>query len=318
MLVFVHGSRCTVFRPEWLLGVSESMPVQLLTVFVGGKERTFTNHSSVVLQYDENYLTLQFSSLDYAHATTTRYRYRLTPLETEWRECAEEHGYATVTYTALPHGKYTFEVQAATPDSKWTDNTRQTFIISPPYWFTWWAKLIYCIIAISILIILIRIYLNKKRCQLERENDNRVHRLFEQREKARHQFAENTNIAPEKIGVNPEEESLVAELLKAIEAHLADSEYGVDQMATDIAMSRSKLYDKMRNMLGISPADFIRNVRLKRAALLLTDTTLTISEIAERVGFATARNFSQQFKKMFGVLPSEYRSPTSKTDDSSR
>ena len=100
----------------------------------------------------------------------------------------------------------------------------------------------------------------------------------------------------------------MAQLLKVIETHLSDSEYGVDQMAQDVAMSRSKLYDKMRNMLGISPADFIRNVRLKRSAELLTGTSLPITDIAERVGFATARNYSQQFKKMFGVLPSEYRS----------
>lgn len=68
------------------------------------------------------------------------------------------------------------------------------------------------------------------------------------------------------------------------------------------------LYGKLRNMLGISPADFIRNVRLKRAAQLLTDNpTLSINEVSARVGFSTPRNFSTQFKKMFGVLPSEYR-----------
>ena len=93
--------------------------------------------------------------------------------------------------------------------------------------------------------------------------------------------------------------------------HITDSEYSVDQLASDVAMSRSKLYDKMRNMLGISPADFIRNVRLKRAAQMLADTSLSVAEISGRVGFATARNFSQQFKKMFGLLPSEYRSSSS-------
>ena len=62
-------------------------------------------------------------------------------------------------------------------------------------------------------------------------------------------------------------------------------------------------------MLGISPADFIRNVRLKHAAELLTSTKLPIAEISERVGFNSPRIFSSNFKKMFGVLPSEYRSP---------
>lgn len=307
-LVFVHGTQCTAFRPEWLSDLAMPLPVQLLSVSINGMNHTFVNGTDISLSYDENYLTLQFSTLDYAHTNPSRYRYRLSPLEKEWNEGTSYHGFTTAAYTALPHGRYVFEMQAATADGGWTSVTCQTFVIHPPLWLTWWAKTIYAIIALTILIVLVTLYLKWKRRQLERENDERVNRLFEQRAEARHQFAENTHINPQKIGVNSEEEAFMAQLLKVIETHLSDSEYGVDQMAQDVAMSRSKLYDKMRNMLGISPADFIRNVRLKRSAELLTGTSLPITDIAERVGFATARNYSQQFKKMFGVLPSEYRS----------
>ncbi len=144
---------------------------------------------------------------------------------------------------------------------------------------------------------------------MERENDARVNHLFELREEARHQFAENTQINPEKIAINAEEEKLMSRLLAAVEEHLDDTEYNVDQLARDVALSRTSLYIKLRNMLGISPADFIRNVRLKRAAQLLAASAASVSEISERVGFATPRNFSVSFKKMFGVLPSEYKTP---------
>ena len=133
--------------------------------------------------------------------------------------------------------------------------------------------------------------------------------MFELREEARHQFAESANIAPDKIAINAEEEKMVSQMLKAIEAHIDDEEYNADKLAKDIAMSRASLYKKMQTILGITPTDFIRNVRLKRAAQLLADTQLTINEIAGRVGFVTPRNFSSQFKKMFGVTPSEYREP---------
>ena len=129
------------------------------------------------------------------------------------------------------------------------------------------------------------------------------------REEARHQFAESANIAPEKISVNAEEEELVALMLKAIEAHIDDEQYNADLLARDVAMSRASLYKKLQTMLGITPTDCIRNVRLKRAAQLLAETQLSIGEIADRVGFVTARNFSASFKKMFGVLPSDYRAP---------
>ena len=159
---------------------------------------------------------------------------------------------------------------------------------------------------------LLNYYLKRKRAALERENDERVNRLFELRDQARHQFAESTAIDPQKISTNIEEEELVKRMLAAIDANLDNEDYGVDQLARDVAMSRSSLYDKLRNMLGISPADFIRNVRLKHAAELLTNTNLSIAEVSERVGFNSPRIFSSNFKKMFGLLPSAYRIPNTK------
>ena len=72
-------------------------------------------------------------------------------------------------------------------------------------------------------------------------------------------------------------------------------------------MSRSALYAKMRTMLGISPADFIRNVRLKRAAAMLAETDTPIGVIAEQCGYNTHKAFSSNFKRLFGMLPSQYR-----------
>ena len=112
-----------------------------------------------------------------------------------------------------------------------------------------------------------------------------------------------------KIGVNDEERVLTERLLRAIETHMADPGYGVEQLAGDVYMSRSALYTKLRDMLGISPADFVRNVRLKHAACLLADSSLSVAEIAARVGYGTHKAFVANFKRLFGVLPSEYRAP---------
>ena len=156
------------------------------------------------------------------------------------------------------------------------------------------------------------LYLIRRRRKLEAENDERVNHLFELREEARHQFAVNVSIDAAKISVNIEEEKLMQDLLKAVEAHIDDKDYNVDQMARDVLTSRTNLYKKMQNMLGITPTDFIRNVRLKRSAQLLATTQLTVNDISARVGFATPRNFSTQFKKMFGGMPSKYRNGTDK------
>ena len=156
--------------------------------------------------------------------------------------------------------------------------------------------------------LLIAWYLRRKKAALVAENDERVNRLFELREEARHRFAESVKVSPKDITANSREEELMDRVMTSVEHNMGNSDYTVDMLASDVCMSRASLYRAMQNMLGITPNDFIRNVRLKQAAQLLSDTNLSISDISARVGFGTPRYFTQHFKKMFGVLPSEYRS----------
>lgn len=142
---------------------------------------------------------------------------------------------------------------------------------------------------------------------LEKANEAKVNQLFELREEARQQFAKNVKVDPHKIGICQEEEDLVRAMMKAIESNMDNTEYTVDKLASDMALSRSNLYRRTQTILGITPSDFIRNVRLKHAAYLLAETDLPINQVAVSVGFASSSHFSQCFKKMFGVLPSEYK-----------
>ena len=306
-LVFaVGGGMAVAFKPDELIGSEKPLAVVLTRIEINGENVQKLPKS---LTHTQNYLTFHFSTLNYANPSHDRYRYRLVGLEHEWNTCNDGSGQCIASYKALPPGNYSFEVQAATASGEWGPVTKLAFVISHPWWLTWWAKMLYCCLVLAIAGRLIALYLKKKKAKMEHENDQRVNRLFELREEARHQFAESANIAPDKITINAEEEKKKKKMLKAIEAHIDDEQYNADQLARDIAMSRASLYKKMQTILGITPTDFIRNVRLKRAAQLLADTQLSINEIASRVGFVTARNFSSQFKKMFGVTPSEYRDP---------
>lgn len=309
-LVFVlHDMTAITFRPEWLTNCASAKTPTLTLLKVDGNEydNGTQNGGEISLAHDENYLTFHFSSLDYANPTHNRYRYRLKPMETDWHFTDRTGGLAVADYKSLPPGDYTFEAQAASPNGKWSNSLTVNVTVNPPIWLTWWAKTIYLLLCIAAAAALVASYIKRKKAALERENDNRVNKLFERREEARHQFAQNTRVDPRKIGINAEEERFTEQLLAAVEAHLGEEDYNVDQLARDVAMSRTNLYAKLRNMLGISPAEFMRNVRLKAAAQLLADTSLSVSEVASRVGFATARNFSASFKKTFGVLPSEYK-----------
>ena len=306
-LLFCFAGNILAVDPR-KMGVDETpMPVVLTAIRVSGRDVETAEWRNLVLPYDRNYLEFEFSAMNHACPAHTHYRYRLHGLDRQWLHCNDATGQGQANYNALPHGRYTFEVQAAVADGQWGPLLRQEITIRPPLWLTWWAKSLYACMSLAAIAFMASAIYKRYRKKLEQENDARINRLFELREEARHQFAKNVSIEPAKVAVNVEEERLVKDMLSAIEAHIDDEGYNVDLLACDVAMSRTKLYGKLQTMLGVTPADFIRNVRLKRAARLLACTQLSINEVATSVGFATTRNFSSQFKKMFGVLPSEYK-----------
>lgn len=265
------------------------------------------DENTLHLDYNQNYLRLKFSALNYATPEHTRYRYRMKGIDADWLMANDGKGLAEVNYNALPPGTYLFEAQAQTGDGEWGQPLEKSFVIHPPLWLTWWAKLLYALTGFCVLVGLMAYYLKRRKAKLERENDAKVNQLFELRDAARHQFAQSVSIEPEKIAINKEEETIVTRLMAAIENNMDNVDYTVDQLAQDAAMSRTDLYRKTQQMLGITPNNFLRNVRLKQAARLLAETDTPVNQVALMVGFQTPRYFSQCFRQVFGVNPMEYR-----------
>lgn len=95
-------------------------------------------------------------------------------------------------------------------------------------------------------------------------------------------------------------------LRDAVENRLSDPDFGVEQLAAEVCMSRTQLFRKLQSLAGISPSDFIRDIRLKHAAELIAAKADTVSQIGYRVGFRDQSYFTKCFKKQFGVAPSEF------------
>jgi AraC-like DNA-binding protein len=81
---------------------------------------------------------------------------------------------------------------------------------------------------------------------------------------------------------------------------------GKNCLATEMAMSHSNLYKKVKALTGMSVIGFVKDFRLKRAAQLLVQHELNITEIAYMVGYSERRHFSQDFKRKFNLTPKEY------------
>ena len=106
--------------------------------------------------------------------------------------------------------------------------------------------------------------------------------------------------------ISASDEQLIKKALDMVEKNLSNPEYSIEDLSRDMCMSRATLYRKITSITGSSPSDFVKNVRLRKAAELLKEGGLTIAEIADQVGFNTPSYFTKSFKKLFGVLPTQY------------
>jgi AraC-like DNA-binding protein len=112
---------------------------------------------------------------------------------------------------------------------------------------------------------------------------------------------------PTPIQVTSLDEKLIEAAVKYVEANMERADLSVEELSRELGMSRVHLYKRMRQVTGKTPTEFIRILRLKRAAQLLRESQLNVSEIAYKVGFNNPKYFSNYFKEEFGVLPSIYQ-----------
>ena len=124
-----------------------------------------------------------------------------------------------------------------------------------------------------------------------------------------HRSAQTSTIdpAPSEILITSLDEKLIEKAVKYVEENISRSDLSVEELSHELGMSRVHLYKKLLQITGKTPIEFIRVIRLKRAAQLLRESQMHVSEIAYEVGFNNPKYFSRYFKEEFGVLPSAYQ-----------
>ncbi len=140
-----------------------------------------------------------------------------------------------------------------------------------------------------------------------RELRARVGALLASRRELRERFREQVVIRPSDVTAEPADQLFLEKLVGTVEEEIGSSSFSVGELARELAMSVSQLSRKLSALIGQTPGQFIRTMRLERAATLVAAGAGTLSEIAYTVGFADQAHFSRSFKKHFGQTPSEYR-----------
>jgi len=139
----------------------------------------------------------------------------------------------------------------------------------------------------------------------------RIWNLLESRQLLRERYRKDITLQPTNVAITSPDEKFLARVMSFIESNIAESTLSVEELGKEVGMSRVTLYRKIKALTNQTAVEFIRSVRLKRAAQLLEQNKLHVSEVAYMVGFIDIDYFRRCFKDQFGHTPKEYASFTS-------
>lgn len=159
------------FNPDIAVNSPQIPPVAITEIKIPGRLANQENPETILpfsdgqieLSHEQNSFSLTFNVQDYSLVNQVEYAYMLKGLENSWYTINEQNN---VTFRNIPPGKYEFQIKARLHNQDWSEKVTSLIIrIHPPLWLTWWAKLIYILVTISIIYLILRAY--KKKLDLE-------------------------------------------------------------------------------------------------------------------------------------------------------
>lgn len=135
----------------------------------------------------------------------------------------------------------------------------------------------------------------------------RVDNLIQNREKLKELYSKNFSLESLGVDVTSVDEKFMQKLYATLQQNIANSDLNLDAFCKELGLSKSNLYRKIKQITGYSPNEFIRNFRLETAAKMLKETDMTITEVYYAVGYNSLAYFSNCFKALYGMSPTEFK-----------
>ena len=273
--------------------------------------------SGISLAHDQNFITFEVTDPDYT-CPDPKFYFLLEGIDPQWREATSANvkdRMLTTTYTAIPPGEYLFRVRLSNLPHSPESSLKIT--IFHPWWSTPLAKTIYAILLILTTIISVKLYIRRTKRHIEAEQRetyllSRIRQLIEEvdRYKSEVPAPEHQPASEEKDSsseLSDDDKAFIARAMELVEQNLDSPGYSVAQLSSDLCMDRTGLYRKLNSLLDRSPSLFIRDIRLRKAATLLKEGKLSITEIAEKTGFSSTSYMSKCFQERYGCKPSQFQ-----------
>ena len=269
---------------------------------------------SLVIAPNQRNLTVSFAAIDYGDKYLMQYAYRLDGNK-EWNYIRTPH----IAFSQLPPGRHLLMVKSTNGDGVWMDNDTELVIdVTPTIWERGWVRLLLLLLIIGLSTWAVIVWLRHR--QHTKEREQRLEHILRQYRELQEQV---DNMQGEESAANQptpqreykldepeiinEDEVMMDQLMKFLEQRIDDDGLRIDDMAEAVNLSRTVFYEKIRQIVGVSPVDFLKQVRMQRARQLIAKSTMSISQVAYAVGFTDPKYFARCFKKETGMTPSEYR-----------
>lgn len=238
-------------------------------------------------------ITLRLSTLEHLNANKIMFAYRIEGWQKEWIYLPQGSNLVHLNY--LPKGNHALMVKCTDSNGCWGDPVEVIVICKMPFWWeTWWARTLF-VLLIVLFVWGLRIL------------RYRIRQLRELQRKRKEIVLNEIELNPQELKSSKIDGEFLQRAVLLVEKNIRDVNYNVARFSNDMCMSRMNLYRKLHMLTGLSPSEFMRDIRLKKAAqMILSRPTVPINEIAAKVGFSTPGYFTKCFKEMFGVLPTQY------------
>lgn len=263
------------------------------------------------LNANQRDVAIKYAALDYCADGDIRYATRFDENE-EWTIHSSTR---EITLYDLTPGTHTLEIRSTNASGIWTDNTRKLTIIVEPHFYETVAARLLLILLFAIIVASITytfIYIRNIKRQRQETLDAYLE-LIEAKsaaesEPSSHKDSTNETKVTQKVtpNITPEDTAFMERFMAYVEQNISNSEANLDEMAEATATSRSSLNRKTKSLLGVTPADFLKEARLKHAAQLLLTTNESSSQVAYLCGFSDPKYFAKCFKASYGMTPKEY------------
>lgn len=287
-----------------------SSEVKYTGISVNGEQRPMPATENLYLDANTVNLEIYFSSLDHLHARSIQYAYSLDGKEWNYLPIGKN----SVSFNELAKGTHHLRVKCTNRTGLWSDRFSELSFYRAPHWYdSTFAYIIYTLLGLSLIYFIIKYFINATRKREEAiwsdsaEMVAMHNYLTKDKDTDTNSESSKSESSDDSMDFIAIDKMLIDKVKSCITNHVSEQDFNVNSLASDMNMSRSTLTRKIKAITNKTPLQLIRDVKMDIAKQMLSNRTVTVSEVAQKVGYSDRDYFAQTYKEYYGVLPNESR-----------